>query len=173
MRTKVSFFIGLVALAALTLGTVVLVQAKSSAAESDLAAIRRATAKYHRLDVALADGYEQLFDCTVNPNNPAEAMGQHYINNALVDSTLELTQPEVLMYEPQPNGEMKLISVEYIIFEDSWAQPEPPQFLGQTLKRKTAVGIHEVPPFFEVHAWVWKHNPSGIFADWNPDVSCQ
>jgi len=99
-------------------------------------------------------------------------MGQHYINNGLVDSSLELEKPEVLMYEPQSTGRMKLISVEYIIFDDDWDQPEPPQFLGQTLKRKTAAGTHEVPPFFEVHAWVWKQNPSGVFADWNPNVSC-
>jgi len=23
-----------------------------------------------------------------------------------------------------------------------------------------------------LHAWVWKNNPSGMFEDWNPAVSC-
>lgn len=139
----------------------------------DLATIREATARYHDLDVALADGYEALFDCTVNPNNPSVAMGQHYINGGLVDDVLELENPEVLMYEPQADGSMKLVSVEYVIFEDAWTGAEPPEFLGQTMARKTAVGVHEVPPFYEVHAWVWRHNPEGVFADWNPNVSCQ
>jgi hypothetical protein len=29
-----------------------------------------------------------------------------------------------------------------------------------------------LPPFYELHAWVWKHNPSGMFNDWNPLVTC-
>lgn len=140
----------------------------------DLAIIRQATAKYHDLDVALADGYEILFDCTVNPNDPSVAMGQHYINGALAsDDVLALDKPEVLMYEPQADGSMKLVSVEYVVFEDAWTGDSIPEFLGQTMARKTAVGIHEVPPFYEVHAWVWSHNPNGDLADWNPNVTCQ
>ncbi len=138
----------------------------------DLAAIRRATVRYHDLDVALAEGYEILFDCTVNPNNPAEAMGQHYINPALVDDVLELEKPEVLMYETLPNGRMRLVGVEYVIFQDAWTGEQAPEFLGQTMALKNAVGVHPVPPFYEVHAWVWRHNPNGMFADWNPKVSC-
>ena len=140
----------------------------------DLATIRRATAKYHDLDVALADGYEILFDCTVNPNDPAVAMGQHYLNGDLAaDDVLELEKPEVLMYEPQADGSIKLVSVEYVVFEDALSGDDAPEFLGRTMARKTAVGVHEVPPFYEVHAWVWSHNPNGDFADWNPNVSCR
>lgn len=141
--------------------------------QRDLATIRQATAKYHDLDVALADGYEILFDCTVNPNDPTMAMGQHYINSALAsDDVLELDKPEVLMYEPQADGSMKLVSVEYIIFESAWTGEGMPEFLGKTMARKTTVGTHEVPPFYEIHAWVWAHNPINALADWNPNVSC-
>ena len=163
----------MVALAALSLATVVLVQAKSPDNKRDLAAIKQATAKYHNLEFALADGYEILFDCTVNPNNPSEAMGQHYINFGLKDDVLELDKPEVLMYEPQANGKMKLVGVEYVIFEEDWHESAPPEFLGHHLHYKTAVGTHPAGPFYELHAWVWKDNPNGVFADWNPDVSCQ
>lgn len=145
----------------------------NDAGKSDLAVIRGATAKYHDLDTALADGYEILFDCTTNPNNPAEAMGQHYINFELAsDDVLKLEKPEVLMYEPQEDGRMKLVGVEYVVFEDAWRGDQTPEFLGRTMARKTAVGVHPVPAFYEVHAWVWAHNPSGDFADWNPEVSC-
>lgn len=145
-----------------------------SGVERDLAEIRRATAKYHDLNMALDDGYEVLFDCTVNPNDPSVAMGQHYINGALAsDDVLELDKPEVLMYEPQADGSMKLVAVEYVVFEDAWTGDELPEFLGQTMARKTAVGVHPVPAFFEVHAWVWAHNPNGDLADWNPNVACR
>lgn len=173
MNTRVSLFIGMVALAALSLTTAVLVQAKPVADKSDQVAIKQATAKYHNLDAALADGYEILFDCTVNPNNPGEAMGQHYINFGLKDDIVELDKPEVLMYEPQANGTMKLVGAEYVIFAEDWTKSEPPEFLGQEMHYKTSVGVHPAGPFYEVHAWVWKDNPNGVFADWNPDVSCR
>lgn len=139
----------------------------------EIATIQRATARYHQLDAALADGYEVLFDCTVNPNDPTEAMGQHYINFGLKDDRVELAKPEVLMYEPQANGKMKLVGVEYVIFEEDWTGSEAPRFLDQEMHYKTAVGVHPAGPFYELHAWVWKHNPNGVFADWNPTVSCE
>ena len=30
-----------------------------------------------------------------------------------------------------------------------------------------------IPAFYELHAWVWKDNPAGTFADYNPDVTCE
>ena len=27
-------------------------------------------------------------------------------------------------------------------------------------------------PFYELHVWAWKQNPTGTFADMNPNVSC-
>lgn len=170
MKLKVLTIVGSLVVAGILLATTVLARSHQ---EPNLAAIRQATADYQDLDAALEDGFEQLFDCTVNPNNPAEAMGQHYINPGRVDDKLKLTEPEVLMYEPQADGSMKFVGVEYIVFEQDWPKPHIPKFLGQTLKRKTAVGTHPVDPFFEVHAWVWKDNPAGVFADWNTDVSCQ
>jgi hypothetical protein len=145
----------------------------AAGSNQELATIRQATARYHDLNVALADGYEPLFDCTVNPNDPSVAMGQHYINGALAgDDLLELEKPEVLMYERQNNGRMKLVGVEYVVFEEAWSGAEAPTFLGRTMARKTAVGLHPVPPFYEIHAWVWTYNPNGSFADWNPNVTC-
>jgi hypothetical protein len=168
-RTMIALFI-LIGVMLSIAGSSVLATGGSS---RDLAAIRRATVRYHDLDVALAEGYEILFDCTVNPNNLAEAMGQHYLNANLADDVLKLDKPEVLMYAALPDGQMQLVGVEYIMFEDAWTGEQAPEFLGQTMALKSAVGTHPVPNFYEVHAWVWKHNPNGVFADWNPNVSCQ
>ena len=136
----------------------------------DLAAIRRATARYHRLEVAEADGFEQLMDCISHPTEGA--MGVHYIMFSRLDDQLNLEEPEVLVYDIDGNGEAKLAAVEYIIPADAWEGPEPPQFLGQELKYKTTMGPYPMPPYYEVHVWVWRNNPSGMYADWNPKVTC-
>ena len=64
------------------------------------------------------------------------------------------------------------MAVEFVMPAADWSEAEAPTFLGQTLKYKTTVGPHEVDPYYEVHVWVWGHNPSGMFADWNPTVAC-
>jgi hypothetical protein len=147
-------------------------------AASDEAAIRRATSRYHRVEMAEADGFVQLFDCIADPAQPSKgAMGVHYIKPDRFDADLDLEEPEVLVYEPLPNGEMKLAAVEYIIPAAAWSDGAPaPQFLGQELKYKTTMGKYGeddgIDPYYEVHVWVWEHNPSGMFADWNPNVTC-
>ena len=48
----------------------------------------------------------------------------------------------------------------------------PPRLLGRDLKLKSKVGSHPVDPFYELHVWHWRSNPSGMLADYNPSVSC-
>jgi hypothetical protein len=135
-----------------------------------LAVARQATARYQRLEVAEEDGFVPLFECIAHETDGA--MGFHYINPDRFDSELTLTEPEALVYEELPNGEFRLMAVEFVIPAAAWTEAEAPAFLGQTLKYKTTVGSHEVDPYYEVHVWVWGHNPSGMFADWNPAIAC-
>lgn len=141
---------------------------------SDLAVVRQATAKYHRFAVAEAEGWQPLFDCISSPGQGA--MGFHYIMPSRFDDQLNLSEPEVLIYERGPQGQMKLVAVEFIIPAAAWSDSEAPTFLGQTLKYKTTVGPYGaadgVTPYYELHVWTWRHNPSGVFADWNPNVTC-
>jgi hypothetical protein len=133
-------------------------------------ASRQAAAVYWDIDAALADGFEPLFDCTEGESGN---MGQHFIHpGRAADGRLVLEEPEVLMYEPQPDGTMQLVAIEYVLFEHQWNSAEPPFFMGRPMHRKTAVGTHPVDPFFELHLWHWRHNPDGFFADWNVNVSC-
>jgi hypothetical protein len=164
MKRKVYFW-GILVLLMAAIPTIAWASGKS-----DLATIRQATAQYHRLEVAEADGFVQLFECI---DHPAEgAMGVHYILPDRFDDQLELTKPEVLLYEVDKNGQSKLVAVEYIIPTAAWSGSEPPTFLGQELKYKTSLGPNPVDPYYEVHVWTWRHNPSGMFADWNPNVTC-
>jgi hypothetical protein len=139
--------------------------------QSDLAEIRAATARYHRFEVAEADGFVPLFDCIDHATEGA--MGFHYILPSRFDDQLRLSEPEVLLYEQHKNGKKKLVGVEYVIPAPAWSGSEPPTFLGQELKFKTTVGQYPVDdPYYEVHVWTWRNNPNGMFADWNPTVTC-
>jgi hypothetical protein len=74
---------------------------------------RTACAKYWDIAVAKADGYEQLFDCKEGPHGN---MGQHFIHIArATDGRLVLEEPDVLMYEAQPDGSMQLVAIEYVV----------------------------------------------------------
>jgi hypothetical protein len=130
-----------------------------------LAMIRRASARYHRLEVAEADGFVPLFGCIDSPGQGA--MGWHYVNPERMDGNLVLEEPD---------GRARLLGVEYVVPAAAWEESDPPEFLGQTLLYKTTVGSHGpedgVDPYYEVHAWVWYRNPTGVFADWNPAVIC-
>jgi hypothetical protein len=167
----------LLALAALALAA--LVPAGTAAANpGDPGRARAATAKYHRLAVAQRDGYGLLTDaagiaCIDNPG--VGGMGVHYVKGALVgDAAVKATTPEALVYEPQGNGRMRLVALEYVVFQDAWdaAHDSPPSLFGREFMLTPAGNRYGLPAFYELHAWVWTHNPRGMFDDWNPLVSC-
>ncbi|MGH7475996.1 MAG: hypothetical protein ACRELD_06885 [Longimicrobiales bacterium] len=130
-----------------------------------LAGLRNATAAFHRIDAAAAAGWDtQITGCLELPGTGG--MGYHYGNVSLIDGTPQEFAPELLVYEPQKNGRLRLVAVEYIVPFTAWTAAEPPALHGIDFHRNEAVGL------WVLHAWVWKHNPAGIFADWNPTVSC-
>jgi len=147
----------------------------------ELAQIRRATARFHSVDEAIAAGYELgwvngsnvriLTGCVADAT--AGAMGYHYIHPALVsDNAVDPLKPEALVYESTPDGGRKLVAVEWIVRSAQSNPPgvsQPPSVLGM------AMHILVPPPgpaFYLMHAWIWKHNPAGMMADWNPEVTC-
>lgn len=102
-------------------------------------------------------------------------MGIHYANGTLVgDGALDPAQPESLLYEAT-NGTMKLSGVEYIVIAEAWDANHdmPPVLLGQMFNYVGAPNRYGLPAFYELHVWAWQSNPRGLFADWNPVVSCE
>ncbi len=167
----------LLALAALALG--ILVSAATAAAAADgLSTARAGTAGYHNIDGAFAAGYGLLKDAAgiaCIDKAGAGAMGIHFVNGALVgDAAVDAATPEALVYEPQPNGRLRLVAAEYVVFQSAWdaVHSSPPSLFGQQFELVTAGNRYGLPSFYELHAWIWKHNPSGMFNDWNPLVSC-
>jgi hypothetical protein len=166
---------------AATFATVVTLLASTAAeATSDLARARTATAAFHDLAAAQAAGYggplEDLagISCIANPG--IGVMGIHYVNGTLVgDATIDAATPEVLVYQELANGKLRLVAAEYVVFQGAWlaaGNTAPPTLFGQTLTLVPAGNRYGLPPFYEIHAWIWMHNPSGMFKDWNPSGSC-
>lgn len=128
-----------------------------------LAEIRSGTARFQRVEVALAEGYVPVSPCVAIPTG---GMGYHYLKGSLVDGVVDSSRPEMLLYEPQKNGKLKLVGVEFVVPPALWAGSGPPQLGDQTFGND---------PFgnYALHAWVWRHNPDGMYADFNPRVSCE
>jgi hypothetical protein len=137
---------------------------------AELAQLRSATAQYHRTTVAEDDGYHLVPGLDHCFNRPGVgAMGYHYINVDLLDLALDANAPEAMVYAPGVQGQLHLAAVEYIVPAAAWddaGNVEPPTVLGRHLHLNEALGV------YVLHAWVWRHNPAGIFEDWNPEVSC-
>jgi hypothetical protein len=147
----------------------------ASAAPDPLAAVRQATVGFHELAAAEAAGYGEFYICTDNEAERA-AMGQHYADvSRVVDPTIDPLDPEVLIYEPKPGGGYRLVGVEYVVFAADWdaLHGDPPSLFGKRFTKILAGNRYGLPDFYQLHAWIWKGNPRGVFDDWNSNVSCR
>lgn len=145
---------------------------------------RNATASYHEESNALADGFFSTVQCVAVPG--VGAMGVHYINPGRMDLNNDVTQPEVLLYSRQSDGSMRLIGLEYVAPVISngglWFNPNtPPPAIDNpapSLFSRAFDGPmpgHEPgdPWHYDLHVWLWRDNPLGLFFPFNPKVSCQ
>jgi hypothetical protein len=142
-----------------------------------VAAIRTATAPYHDLNVALADGYVPFYKCTEQPG--VGTMGQHYVRLDLVgDPAVDPLHPEALVYEPKPGGGSRLVAVEYVVLAPTLPEGAPhPSLLGKPMKFVPGTAEqpnrYGLPDFYEIHVWLWDRNPLGTYNDWNPRATCR
>lgn len=134
--------------------------------------VRTATQQYLDVNNAVAAGYAPLYGCVAGSDHGA--MGIHYINGNLVNGTIDVTQPQALIYEPSGNGKLKLVGVEFITYASTWLQNNtaPPVLEGQVFLYVDSPNRYNVPAFFELHVWAWRDNPQGDFVDWNNHVTC-
>jgi len=131
--------------------------------------VRKATEQFRDINEAFAAGYVPATPCVSGPNSGA--MGVHLINTALLGKELNPETPELIMYEPLPDGRMHLVGFEYLTLASDWVG-EVPVLAGQLLNYVGSPNRYGLPAFYEIHIWAWKNNPEGSFADWNPRVSC-
>jgi hypothetical protein len=150
----------------------------ASGEQSDLSKAKSASARFHSMVQTDKAGYTLLTDaagiaCIDMPGQGA--MGIHFANGDLVgDPAIDPSRPEALVYAPESDGKLQLVALEYVVLKDAWdaGHSSPPSLFGQEFNFTDAPNRFGLPPFYSLHAWIWKTNPAGEFTMWNPDVSC-
>ena len=170
--------------------------------EPTLAEVRAATERFRDEKVALAEGYirdpgNMCETAQSMGRPPAEgAMGVHYFRPDLLGITAppnprvdgngthtDFRKPGILIYEPRPDGSMELVAVENLVFRKAWlaaGHKEPPKFHGrpyESMEDNPATTdvdeAHGFEPHFDRHVWLYRDNPNGVFAPYNPAVTCR
>ena len=147
----------------------------------DLEAARVALSRYSDPFVAVRDGYFSTLACIDFPHGMADgpivyppgAMGVHFLNPANIGPKLDPTKPQVLIYEPV-GDKLVLAAAEWFVPVQA-AGGVVPTIFGQTLAGPMD-GHQPIMPaslrHYDLHVWLWKHNPRGVFTSTNSAVSC-
>jgi hypothetical protein len=109
------------------------------------------------------------------PGMATGAMGVHFASTALVgDGRLDLHTPEALVYRPVAGGKLSLAAVEYVVVKQAWDAKHngAPVMFGHRFNSTPAGNRFGLPAFYSLHVWLFRHNPDGEFAMWNPLVKC-
>ena len=136
------------------------------------------TARFHDIEQAMEAGYtvkvldQAGLQCIAQPGEGA--MGIHMLNpNLLFDGgKIDADEPELLVYERRNDGSLKLVALEYLVFQADWAGGGKPSLFGTEFDEIKAGNRYGIPPSWALHAWIWKPNPSGMLYAWNPRVDC-
>ena len=183
--TRATFVTGLVLAAAVLQATPALAHGDDDIGlarlTAQLAKVRQATLAFDDVHAAIGAGYAPLADkdgiyCIADPAKGT--MGIHYVNGGLVsDGVVDPQKPEAVIYEPMGNGKLRLVAVEYIVFQSAWhADPSHghrPKLFGHSFDATPAGNRFGIPAFYSLHLWLWQFNPAGLFDDWNPLVQCR
>jgi hypothetical protein len=174
--------------------------ASTSAAEPSLETVRAATDRFKDVKVALAEGYVAPpgghCETAAGMGLPSKlgGMGVHYFRpdllgikgqpNPRVDGTgthTDFTKPAILIYEPNAAGKLELVAVENLVFKKAWHEAgneERPSFHGRPYEEMAddpatpMDEAHMFEPHYDRRVWVHRANPNGVFAPFNPSVTC-
>jgi len=147
----------LIGLAAITTAAVAI---PALAGQSELSQVRAATARYHSITQAEMAGYEGFLDCFDSADG---GMGQHYVDESIIDDGVaDPLRPEALVYEVD-GSTLTLVGVEWV---EVGADTDPaPALFGEEFDYNFDLGV------WALHAWIWRDNPDGMFADYNSEVA--
>lgn len=154
---------------------------KAASFPAELESVRSALDKYKDPIVAVHDGYLSTLACIEYPKGTSEGgmqyapggMGVHFLNLGLIGPTLDPAKPQVLIY--QPVGEkLTLVAAEWFVPVQA-AGAERPKIFGKDLEGPMEghqpvmpAGLHH----YDLHVWLWKDNPAGVYSPTNPAVKC-
>jgi hypothetical protein len=147
----------------------------------DSALVRKvfdATKKYKHFEaVNPAEGWDGVTTCV--SSNETGAMGIHIVNSSRMSTgKIDPAAPAALIYEPQANGDLVLVGVEFIHDAAAWTKlnpngPPTPSVDGNLMNFVDEPNRYGLHPFYEMHVWAFEENPKGAFADWNTHVTCE
>jgi hypothetical protein len=136
----------------------------------ELERVRDHLAKYKDPAVAVRDGYFSTLGCVHYKDG---AMGVHFLNPALISPNTDPNKPQILVYEPK-GEKLELVAAEWFIPLATGVDKRPTLF-GQPFdgpieghEPLMPQGLHH----YDLHVWLFKANPKGVFAATNPSVSC-
>jgi hypothetical protein len=146
----------------------------------ELEQVRAGLDKYKDPVAAVHDGYFSTVACVEYTKGGEGSMqyvpggmGVHFINLKNIGPNLDPAKPTVLIYEPV-GGELRLAAAEWFVPADVVGGVRPTIF-GQALQGPMEgheplqpKGLHH----YDLHVWLWKHNPAGTFSPTNPSVKC-
>jgi hypothetical protein len=133
--------------------------------------VHNATARYVDINVAFSDQFVVGTPCVSGPDTGA--MGVHLVRPDRIGKlVLDAQQPQALIYEPMPDGAMRLVGVEFIVLAQNWPANSVPALEGNLMNYIDAPNRYGLPAFWELHVWAWEQNPKGSYADWNTHVTC-
>ncbi|MGQ0537410.1 MAG: hypothetical protein ACT4R6_00565 [Gemmatimonadaceae bacterium] len=147
----------------------------------ELASVRAGLEKYRDPVVAIHDGYLSTLACIEYPQGSSEGtmqyapggMGVHFLNLSYIGPTLDQSKPQVLIYEPV-GDKLELVAAEWFMPAEV-AGAARPKIFGKELegpmeghKPVMPAGFHH----YDLHVWLWKSNPAGVFSATNAAVKC-
>lgn len=136
--------------------------------------IREATRQFRDVDTAIAAGYVPAESCAELPG--VGTMGYHFVNPALAaDAKVDPTMPEILVYNKTSDGRFRLDAVEYFVADadqDITTDADRPTLMGHPFEGPMDGHEAGMPIHYDLHAWVYRHNPNGELSAWNPNLSC-
>jgi hypothetical protein len=137
--------------------------------------VRESTARFQDVRMAESEGYRLEFGCLSGPDSGA--MGLYSVNDTLVGNGIaDATRPQIVLYEAQPNGDLKLTGADYLVLASPWDAKHsgnPPEPMGQISHYFEPPNRFGLPAFYTLHGSAWKANPNGVFVNWHTHVSCQ
>jgi hypothetical protein len=148
--------------------------------KAELDAVREALAKYKDPYVAVRDLYLSTVGCVHydgmkmpgHMEYPKGGMGVHFVN-LTIQGPLDPKRPNVLVYEPV-DGKLQLVAAEWLV--PVTVAKERPVLFGQPFQGPMEGHEPLIPQAFvhyDLHAWLFKDNPNGMFSPTNPDVTCE
>ncbi len=105
----------------------------------------------------------------------AGGKGIHSLRGSLINAIVDPLQPEVLLYEPKMNGQLRLAGVEYLVPSGAWdgLNSSPPLLGDQPFMDRRLPPFGSAFPNYALYVWVWEHNTNGMYFQYNASVSCE